>query len=440
MKKLIVTLWASGLILALTQCSVPDLSIPTEPVSPNSITSFGFSHTVQDNSNNGLELTIYGSITEKGIDITIPTTVELNGLVATFSTGQGSTVSVDGVTQVSGSTSNDFSNPVTYKVTAEDGSYKEYSVTVTPDNSNALVMTRCVLGKDIATNSSLKLSESIEGTILANTIVFEVPYFDGFYDWRPGLSHTVPLHSSVIPPDFVVTTIGTQKTFSLKVIDGVSSSTTYNVIITMQANSKKEFIKFGFETTNNNQKLTTSSWGVITGNYIHVGISPIPPIDFNLIPTFQCSDDDAVVTIGDVVQETSSDIQDFSNPITYTVTAEDGTFQDYVVAVYPAPTFTRFQIRSDKHPEIPADVIGIITETGTGYSIELSLSQAWPDTVKPSFTVYPLDASVTVGGEEQMNGESGINTSSNATYTITEDPTDTNSPKTTYTVMFNTSI
>lgn len=51
-------------------------------------------------------------------------------LVMNFASN-GSTVTVNGVEQVSGETVNDFSTPVTYKVTSEDGKTKEYVVEVT---------------------------------------------------------------------------------------------------------------------------------------------------------------------------------------------------------------------------------------------------------------------------------------------------------------------
>ena len=51
-------------------------------------------------------------------------------LIATFSISAGAKLEVAGVEQESGITSNDFSNPVTYTVTAEDGTTENYTVTV----------------------------------------------------------------------------------------------------------------------------------------------------------------------------------------------------------------------------------------------------------------------------------------------------------------------
>ena len=62
-------------------------------------------------------------------------TPNFRSLAATFTASPKASVSVDGVPQVSGFTSNDFRNPITYMVTAEDGSKQTYVVTVTIDEA-----------------------------------------------------------------------------------------------------------------------------------------------------------------------------------------------------------------------------------------------------------------------------------------------------------------
>ncbi len=74
-----------------------------------------------------------GSINEatKSISVSMPSGIGVTALVATFAT-TGTSVSAVGTVQVSGTTANDFTNPVTYTVTAADGSTVNYTVTVTP--------------------------------------------------------------------------------------------------------------------------------------------------------------------------------------------------------------------------------------------------------------------------------------------------------------------
>jgi hypothetical protein len=75
---------------------------------------------------------VAGTIDEaaKTVSVTLPAGTPVTALVATFtSTGVG--VAVGTTAQVSGTTANDFTSPVTYVVTAEDGTTASYLVTAT---------------------------------------------------------------------------------------------------------------------------------------------------------------------------------------------------------------------------------------------------------------------------------------------------------------------
>ncbi|HMW06260.1 MAG TPA: hypothetical protein PK079_05160 [Leptospiraceae bacterium] len=73
---------------------------------------------------------ITGDITEKKITLTLPFGTNATNLVAKFTT-TGSKVSVNGVTQTSGITANNFTFPVSYIVTGIDGSTETYTITTT---------------------------------------------------------------------------------------------------------------------------------------------------------------------------------------------------------------------------------------------------------------------------------------------------------------------
>ena len=80
----------------------------------------------------GLTPPVTGVINEAAhaIALTVPHATDVHALVATFTT-TGESVTVGPWTQFSGVTANDFSSPVTYKVTGADGSTQDYTVTVT---------------------------------------------------------------------------------------------------------------------------------------------------------------------------------------------------------------------------------------------------------------------------------------------------------------------
>ncbi|MDC7220223.1 MAG: hypothetical protein PQJ59_09800 [Spirochaetales bacterium] len=104
-------------VLLSTSCNL--LSFISGESSDNNITSFSFD-----------EIVVTGEITGTDIALTVPYDTDVTALVATFSS-TGTSVIVDGTVQESGVTENNFSSPVTYTVTAEDGSTKNYTATVT---------------------------------------------------------------------------------------------------------------------------------------------------------------------------------------------------------------------------------------------------------------------------------------------------------------------
>ena len=124
--------------------------------SSNKITSYGF---IQPN--------VIGGIKGTNIEVTVPNGTDVTHLVAEFSY-DGSSVKVGTTPQVSGTTANDFTGPVTYTVTAKDGSTQNYTVTVSiapPLSSN----------KSITNYGFLK--PAVAGTIIGTNISVTTPWY-----------------------------------------------------------------------------------------------------------------------------------------------------------------------------------------------------------------------------------------------------------------------
>ena len=105
-----------------------------------------------------------GTITGTAIAVTVPAATDVTSLVATFAT-TGASVKVGSTVQVSGTTPNDFTSPVSYLVTAQDGSTQNYSVTVTvtpPSSSDHSIGTFKFLTPDA--------TGTITGTDIAVTV------------------------------------------------------------------------------------------------------------------------------------------------------------------------------------------------------------------------------------------------------------------------------
>lgn len=93
--------------------------IPIPASSQKAITSFSLE---------GVDGTINESA--KTIAVSMPCGTDRTNLVATFTT-TGAGVKVGSTLQISGTSANDFTNPVTYTVTAADGTTQNYTVTIT---------------------------------------------------------------------------------------------------------------------------------------------------------------------------------------------------------------------------------------------------------------------------------------------------------------------
>lgn len=112
--------------------------------------------------------------TAKTVSVTVPFGTDVTALTATFTT-TGAGVTVGGTAQVSGITTNDFTNSVEYAVRAADGSIAKYTVTVTVAPSSAKAITSySILGvagiiNEIAKTISVNLPEGTVVTALTAT-------------------------------------------------------------------------------------------------------------------------------------------------------------------------------------------------------------------------------------------------------------------------------
>jgi hypothetical protein len=96
----------------------------TQASSENAITDFRF--LAADNRPAGVSVDLIGVIT--GTSIVVPAAdIVRTALIARFTT-TGASVVVGTTVQVSGTTRNNFNVPVIYRVTAEDGSTQDYTV------------------------------------------------------------------------------------------------------------------------------------------------------------------------------------------------------------------------------------------------------------------------------------------------------------------------
>ncbi|MGB5218448.1 MAG: hypothetical protein WBN66_09115 [Smithella sp.] len=184
-----------------------------------------------DNDSSAKAITAYsiagsnGTINEtaKTIAVNVPFGTNVTSMVATFTT-TGEKVEVGSTNQVSGTTINNFSSPVAYKVIAENGSSVTYTVTVVVATSSAKAITEFSIGSNVGT-----INETAK-TIAVNVL------------WGKDLSALIPTFSTTganVKVDSMVQISGeTSNNFALPVVYTVTAAdaSTQNYTVTVTAN------------------------------------------------------------------------------------------------------------------------------------------------------------------------------------------------------------
>lgn len=134
-----------------------------------------------------------------------------------------------------------------------------------------------------------------------------------------------------------------------------------------------------------------------------------------LVATFKATGDS--VKIGTTEQISEETSNDFTNPVIYTVTAEDNSTQDYVVTVTLAPSplkaITAFSL---------SESVGTINETDKTIAVNLP---AGTDVTALIATFTTTGVSVKVGETFQASGETANNFTNPVVYTVTAADTTT---------------
>ena len=216
-----------GLLFLVAACGGGGGSSSTEPAQPPApeiqptINSFTFlqSNNISLDEDITLELSSDGS----SYSATVSSSLVLTGLVASFDF-TGSSVSVNGVTQQSGATQNNFTNPVTYRVSNSQGTSRDYQVVLTNAVAPTITSFAFASGKNSELNQDVSLEldgNTFKGRVTQNIDISElVPSFS-----YTGSSISVdgsPQESGVTPNNFdnlvtykVVNDFGDEKDYQI---------------------------------------------------------------------------------------------------------------------------------------------------------------------------------------------------------------------------------
>ncbi len=285
------------------------------------ITDFSF----QSEDNSGLPADVQATISGTSITATVPFGTTVTALVATFST-TGTTVEVGGVTQVSGTTANNFGSSVQYVVTAADNSTQTYTVTVTVAANSA----KAITDYSFLTTNNAGLSANVTAVISGTSITATVPFGTNVANLRATFS-TSGDSVTVGGVEQVSGTTANNFTSPVTYVVTAADNTTqnYTVTINIAANSAKDITSFQFLTAQNSG-LSVNVTATITGTAINA-VVPFGTNISNLIPTFSTTGDS--VTVAGVVQVSAITANNYTTTLDYTVTANDGTTKVYTVTV-----------------------------------------------------------------------------------------------------------
>ena len=265
-----------------------------------------------------------GTINEpaKTVAVTVPFGTDVHALVATFNS-TGVSIKVGTVVQTSAATTNDFTSPMTYIVTAADASTASYIVTVTVASNTAKAMTAfSFVGYTGAIGTINESSRTIAVTVPFGTDVAAL--VATFASTGVGVKVGTALQTSAStandfagPLAYIVTAAD-------------ASTETYIVTVTVAANSAKAMTAFLFAGY-------SGAAGMIdeTAKTIAVTV-PFATNVTALVATFTNTGISA--DVGTTVQTSTATANDFTSPVVYTVTAADASTAIYTVTVTVAPS------------------------------------------------------------------------------------------------------
>ncbi|MBT4265091.1 MAG: hypothetical protein HOD85_12875 [Deltaproteobacteria bacterium] len=388
--------------------SIQDYTV-TVIVAPNSaskdITAFSFT-----DANAALTSTVIATISGTEITATVPFGTDVTALVPIFTTN-GSSVEVGGTAQISGTTANDFSSVVTYRVTADNSTAQDYTVTVTPAQNNN--------EKDITafsfTDANAALSSTVAATISGTTITATVPFGTDL----TALVGTFTTTGSSVKVGATVQTSGTtpnnfSSAVTYTVTAGDSTTQDYTVTVTVAPdNTTKDITAFSF--TDANAALTSTVVATISGTTITATV-PYGTDLTALVATFTTTG--SSVEVNSTVQTSGITANDFSSAVTYRVTADNSSTQDYTVTVTVAPDNTTKDITIFSFTDANAALTSTVVATISGTTITAMMPYG-TDVTALVATFGTTGSSVAVGGTAQNSGTTTNDFSSPVTYTVT---------------------
>ena len=340
------------------------------------------------------------------IDVSVPKDVDLTNLVATFELSPFAVAEVQDKVQVSGETTNDFTNPVTYTVTAEDGTTSDWLVVVSlPYLNNEADILTFEVNKQTGESIINYFARSIDITVSAGADVTKlIPTFT-ISDFATMYYNDEEISSGSHHVDF-----SSKQSFEVIAEDGINSKT-------WKVNVSKSPLSAQCEITSFSLPMQLSP-SVINDNTRQIEVEMPSNIGLDTLKAEFTLSREAQAYVGDELQESGQSDNNFTKPLVYTVVAEDGsTSKDWIViaeqstdSLSSRTTFIEFRVEGQTSPTV-------INPHTHQIDIKVPFSEQL-NNLTPEF-VLPPNATATVNGIKQTSGISSNDFSRPVVYEIT---------------------
>lgn len=320
---------------------------------------------------------------ERTIAVRVPDNVDITTLTAFFTLSENATAFVNSAEQTSGVTTNDFTNPVVYEIVAEDGTTLEWTVTVKVESAGAGLLSFTIPGQ---------VGESLFDNEL-HTVKVNMP---------PDADLTNLIAVFEISPNSTITIDGTEQissvtsnNFSETIVYTLTSEDGYTSVdwsvTVVAANNEADLLAFSISGQVGDTQINAEQHSIAINMPLNTDLT-------DLVAEFELSAN-AVLTIDGTEQSSGVTSNDFSEPLTYTVTAESGmTSVDWLVTVIAANN--EAEIISYAIPQQNREV----TIDANAHTIDVQVSQNVDVTNLSPFFTLSENAKVYVNSVEQVSG------------------------------------
>lgn len=260
---------------------------------------------------------------------------DVTAAVADFSVGMNSTAKINGITQVSGITPNDYTNPVTFTVEGvgfNTGISETYTIKVLTGLSNESKL----ISYDFKTAWNPGLMQEINTEIVGSNATKVLPY---------GLDVTNLRADFVVSPGAELFIDGVKQLNSRTITSDYSNSYMVTVVSENKLSQTNYMITLNAKNSEANIKTYSVSNQIGTSIIDAVSKTVKTFVDNNanlstLVPAFQVSDL-ATMRIGTYLQNSGVTTLNYTAPVSYNVLAQNGAINNWTVTIERAkPTIT----------------------------------------------------------------------------------------------------